>query len=145
MMLVTVSGASFPVAIIQKEKRARTLYQNIVDAVIDEVAADGVVDSGDESDFQFRADAVGRGHQHRRAHLRKRAVEHPAKAADLREGARVESRAREFLDLLRGEVGGVDINTGIAISCGFHQVQNASAAAPPPDVRKGSAFPIRGS
>ena len=69
--------------IIEKEQRPRALDQNVVDAMIDQIATDRVVNSGVESDLQFGADAVGGSDQHRLAHIWKRAIKHAAEAANL--------------------------------------------------------------
>ena len=69
--------------IVEKEKWARALDQNIVHAVVDQVATDCVVIAGREGDFQLGADAVGRRHQNRRAQVRKGAVKHSAEATNV--------------------------------------------------------------
>ena len=51
--------------VIEKEQRLRTLDEDVVDAVVDEVDADRAMDARQERDAQLRADAVGAGHQHR--------------------------------------------------------------------------------
>ena len=51
--------------IVEEEQRLGALDEDVVDAVIDEIDADGVVDAGHERDAQLRADAVGARHQHR--------------------------------------------------------------------------------
>src|SRR5205807_1730105 len=76
--------------VIEKEKRAGSLNQNVVDAVINEIATDGVVNAGRESYLQFSANTIRGSYQHRLLHLGKRAVEHAAEAANLRQGARIE-------------------------------------------------------
>ncbi len=80
--------------------------------------------AGGKCDLQLGADAIGRRYQHRLAHSGKRAIEHAAKAANLRQRARVEGGARQFFDLFRGAVGGVYVYAGVAIGCGFgHGIQ----------------------
>ena len=51
--------------VVEKEQRHRALHQDVVDAVIHEVHANGVVTTGHERDLQLGADAVGAGDQHR--------------------------------------------------------------------------------
>src|SRR5256885_1460541 len=46
--------------VIKKEKRARALHQNVIDAVVHEVAADRVVNAGHEGNLQFCSDAISR-------------------------------------------------------------------------------------
>ena len=48
--------------IVEKEKGLSTLNSDVVDAMIDQVFADGVVATRGKSDFQLRADAVRRTH-----------------------------------------------------------------------------------
>src|SRR5437870_8582456 len=67
--------------VIEKKKRARALHQNVIDAMVHEVATDRIVNAGREGDLQFGADAIRGSYQHRLPHLGKRAVEHAAEAA----------------------------------------------------------------
>ena len=95
------------------------MNQNVVDAVVHEVAADRVVNASREGNLQFCADAISRGYQHRLPHPGKRAVEHAAEAANLRKRARIESSARKFFDLFRRAIGRVDIYAGRRVGCRF--------------------------
>ena len=105
--------------VIEKEERPRALDQNVVGAVIHEIASDGVVNASRERDLQFRTDAVRRCDERWLPHFGKRAVEHAAEAADFRERARVESGARKFLNLFGCAIRGIDVDAGISVSCGF--------------------------
>src|SRR2546423_1801035 len=87
--------------------------------MIDQVAADRIMSSGRESDFQFRAHTVGRGDEHRLPHVWKSAVEHAAKAADFRQRARVEGRAGEPLDSFSRAIGSVDVYARVGVSRWF--------------------------
>src|ERR1035437_6339387 len=51
--------------IIQEKQRLSTLYQNVVDAHADQVDADGVVNVEFKGKFQFGANTVRAGYQHR--------------------------------------------------------------------------------
>ena len=51
--------------IVEEEQRDGALDENVVDAVVDQVPAHGVVDAGHEGHSQLGADAVGARHQHR--------------------------------------------------------------------------------
>ena len=51
--------------IVEEEQRLGALDQDVVDAVIDEIDADGVVPVGQERDLQLGADAVGARDEHR--------------------------------------------------------------------------------
>src|ERR1043166_456251 len=46
--------------VIEKEERARALHENIVYAVIDQIASDRVMSSSQKSDLDFCADAICR-------------------------------------------------------------------------------------
>ena len=83
--------------------------------MIHKIAADGMVNAGEESDLQFRADTVRRRNQNRLLQLRKRAIKHSAKAADFGKRSLVERSLSQFLDLVRRARGGVDINSGVAV------------------------------
>jgi hypothetical protein len=53
-------GVQFPNSeVVKEKKRLGTLDGDVVDTVIDQIFAYGVVAAGSERDFQFRADAVG--------------------------------------------------------------------------------------
>ena len=69
--------------VIQKKERACTLDENVVDAVIDQIGTDRVVNAGLKGEFQLGPDAVRRSDEYRLGHIGKRPRKHPAKAADL--------------------------------------------------------------
>ena len=98
--------------IVQEEERLGALHEDVVDAVVDEIAADGVVPAGHEGDLELRADAVGARHQHRLPIALAVETEQPAERADLREHARRERRPRERLDAPDGFIAGVDVDAG---------------------------------
>ena len=59
-------GLEFPHRkIVEKEKRFSALDENVVDAMIDEIAADGGVDIHGHGDLEFCADAIGAGNKDR--------------------------------------------------------------------------------
>jgi len=101
--------------VVEKEEWPRALDQDVVDAMIDEITTDGVVHARRKSDLELGADAVRGRNQHGLLQLRKRAVKHATEAADLGEGALVESLAREFFDPVSRTRRGIDINTRIAV------------------------------
>ena len=49
---------SFRANVIEKEQRARAEDRDVVDAMIDQIGADGVVPVHGKRDLQFRADAI---------------------------------------------------------------------------------------
>jgi hypothetical protein len=105
--------------VVEKEERTRALHENVVNAVVDEIAPDSVVRVRLESDFEFRSDAVRRSDEHGRTQGGKRAIEHSAEAADLGERARVESSARHLFDPVNRRICRVDGNARVAVSDGF--------------------------
>ena len=50
--------------VVEKEERPRALDEDVVDAVVDEIDADGAVDARHEGDAQLGADAVGARDEH---------------------------------------------------------------------------------
>ena len=74
--------------VIEEEKRTRAENRDVVNAVVHEIHAHGVVLVHREGDFQFRADAIDTGHQHRFAHSGKTRVKQSAESADLPEHLR---------------------------------------------------------
>ena len=101
--------------VIEKEKRARALDQNVVDAMIDEIASDRVVYAGRKRDLQVRADAIGGRDEHRLRQVRESAVKHSTEASDFGKRSLVESSACEFFDLVSRACGGVDVHTRVAV------------------------------
>src|SRR5918994_4293215 len=68
--------------VIQEEQRLGALRQNIVHAHRDKIDSDRIMNPGGKSDFELRADAVGRGHQDRLTVAATLQIEERAKAAD---------------------------------------------------------------
>ena len=60
----TTRGSSFAHGeVIEEKKRLGALREDVVDAMIEDVGADGGMDARGEGDFQFGADAIGAGDQ----------------------------------------------------------------------------------
>ena len=85
--------------VVQKEQRLGSLDENVVDAVIDQIAADGRVVAGHARHHQLGADAVGRGHQHRLFEARQVGAKQTAKAAHL--GQHTRTRAEHIAQVAR--------------------------------------------
>ena len=96
--------------VVQEEERLGALHQDVVDAVVDQILADGVVDVAVEGDFQLGADAVGAGHQHGVAGSERLQAEQPAEAADLRQHVRREGALGQRPDAPDDLVAGVDVD-----------------------------------
>ena len=73
--------------IVEEEQRLGAQGQNVIDAVIDEVGANGGVDADGGGDFQFGADAIGARDQHGLAPALQVEGEKGAKGADAAEDA----------------------------------------------------------
>jgi len=105
--------------VVEEEERAGALNGDVVDAVVDEVLADGVVDVELEGDFEFGADAVAGGDEDGVGVLLEVEREEAAKAADLGEDVLVEGLAGEHLDALLAALGAGDVDAGIGVGDGF--------------------------
>jgi len=101
--------------VVEEEKRQRPLHQDVVDAVGDQIVADGVVDAGGDRHLDLGADAVGGGDQHRVAVAREVGTEHAAEGADLGEHSGVEGAAGERLDAVLRRVRRSDVDTRLAV------------------------------
>ncbi len=97
--------------IIEEEQRHRALDQDVVDAVIHEIAADRVVDTGHECHAQLGADAVGAGNEHRILQSCRRQREQPAERPDLREHTRCKGPLCQRTNPPDDFVAGVDVHS----------------------------------
>ena len=87
-MLKHAGLESFATDVVQEEKRSRAENCDVVDAVVHEIRAHGVVLVHRESDLQFRADAIDARDQNRLAHRGKTRAKQSAEAADFPEHLR---------------------------------------------------------
>ena len=101
--------------VVEEEQRRRTLYRDVVHAVIDQVGAHGVVHAEGKGDFELGADAVGARNQDWVGIFRGVEAEEPAKAADVAQDRLGEGLLCEVLDALLGAIalGDVDSSGGI--------------------------------
>ena len=104
--------------VIHEKQRRRALHRDVVDAMIDQVGADGVMDIHLEGDFQLGAHAVHARDQDRVGPLRLVHREQAAKAADFAQYAASKSLVGEILDPLFGAVGAVNVHTGVGVGDG---------------------------
>ena len=104
--------------VVEEEERRGALDGDVVDAVVDEVGADGVVDAELEGDLELGAYAVGGGDQHGVGKLGQVEREEAAEAADLAQHLLVEGLAGEHLDALLGAVAGGDVDAGVGVRDG---------------------------
>ncbi len=105
--------------IVEEEERAGALDGDVVDAVVDEVLADGVVDVELEGDFEFGANAIHRRDQDGVGVLFEVEGEEAAEAADLGEDLAVEGFAGEHFDALLAALGAGDIDSGVGVGDGL--------------------------
>jgi hypothetical protein len=99
--------------VVQEEQRVRAGHQDVVDAVVHQVRADGVVAAHGGGDEDLRADAVGRTHQ--RALGVAREPEQAAEAAQAAQLVGVRPSRRHVAIALDGQVAGVDVDAGAGV------------------------------
>ena len=107
--------------VIEEKKRLGALHENVVNAVIDEIAADGGVHAHGHGDFQLCAHAIGARNQHRLLPFFVVERKERAKATDAAEDARSKRAAGMMPDALLGFVSDGNIDTGIGV---FHGGSN---------------------
>ena len=109
--------------VVEKKKRTRSEDGDVVDAVVDEIGANGVVAVHREGDFQFGADAIDARDQNRLAHPGKIRREKPAETADLAEHFRTMGLPNELVDAALQPIAQIDIHSGTGVgffwSAGF--------------------------
>ena len=103
--------------IIEEEERLGALHQDVIDAVIDQVATNRGVHAHGHSHFQFRPDSIGAGDQHRLFPFFVVEGEQCAEVADAAKHAGSKRAAGVMPDALLGFIGDGDIYTGIGV---FH-------------------------
>src|SRR6202040_1792783 len=85
--------------VIEKEKRFRTLYRDVIHAVVHKVLTDCLMASRGECDFQLGAYAIDGTHQHGLTHLgRSRKRETAAERAYVRKNTLCKRAASHFAD-----------------------------------------------
>jgi len=101
--------------VVHEKEGRRALYRNIVDAVIDQVGADGVVDVHLEGDFQFGAHAVYARDQDGIHPLRLVHGKQAAETANFAEDAAGKCLVGEILDPLLGAIGAVNVYASVGV------------------------------
>ncbi len=96
--------------VVEEEERTCALHEDVVDAVVDQVFADGRVAVHHERHLELGPDAVGAGHQHGVGRARRLQVEEPAEGTDIRQHTRREGALREPADATHDFVAGVDVH-----------------------------------
>ena len=98
--------------VVEEEQRLGALHEDVVDAVVDEIDADGVVARRHERDLQLGADAVGARDENGIAKASGLEPEQTAERADVREDAGRERRTRQRPDPADGFVARIDVDAG---------------------------------
>ena len=104
--------------VVQEKQRLGTLNENVVDAVIYEVATDRGVHPESHGHFQLGADAVGAGDQHRLFPLLDVESKQAAKTADAAKYGRSKGAAGMMPDALFRVIGNGDVDTCVGV---FHE------------------------
>ena len=105
--------------VVQKKERRSALHGDVVDAVVHQVGAHGVVQAQREGDLQLGAHAVGGADQDRLLPaLRVHPVQR-AKAADAAQHVAVKGLLRQELDAILGALATAEINSRIGIGHGL--------------------------
>ena len=105
--------------VIHEEKRGRALHDNVVDAVIHQVAADGVVQVHLEGEFQLGADAVDAGDEDGILEFLLVDLKQAAESANFAEYVLVERAMSQVLDALLGAIGSFYVDAGVGVSEAF--------------------------
>src|SRR5690606_34509826 len=104
--------------VVEEEEGAGAADGDVVDAVVDEVLADGVVPADADGHLQLRADAVDGGDEDGLVVGGLVEGEEPAEGADVGEDAGRERLADEALDAADGLLAGLDVYAGVSVRGG---------------------------
>src|SRR5690606_9084879 len=104
--------------VVEEEEGAGAADGDVVDAVVDEVLADGVVAADADGHLQLRPDAVDRGDEDGLVVGALVEGEEPAEGADVGEDAGRERLADEALDAADGLLAGLDVYAGVSVRGG---------------------------
>ena len=111
------AGLDFPGRdVVEEEERRRALDEDVVDAVVDEVGAAGVVPAHLDRHLELGPDAVRRGDEHRLAVLREIRAKEAAESADVAEDPGRERRADRRLRASERRGFGVDVDAGVGVA-----------------------------
>ncbi len=102
----------FAADVVEEKQGAGTNDGDVVDAMVHEILADGIVAIGREGDFQLGADAVHAGDKHRFLHALEVGLEKTAEAADFTENLGTVGGANEGVNTLFDFVAEVHIDAG---------------------------------
>jgi transposase-like protein len=114
-----------------RTERRGALHGDVVDAVVDQVGADGVVHAELEGDLELGAHAVGGADQDGVLPALQVEPEERAEAADAAQHIAVKGLLRQVLDALLGAVAAGDVHAGVGVGHGG-VIGNAYRLAPKP-------------
>ena len=112
--------------VVEEEERLGALHHNVVDAVVDQVFADGIVAAGQKCYLELSTNSIGRTDQHR--FFPAGEPEAGSKAAYVGLHSVCECLARVFLDYVDGTVCLIDIYARVFVLdgfCNFHWKESA--------------------
>jgi hypothetical protein len=104
------SGRAAGGQVVEEKQRGRALHGDVVDAVVDQVGAHGVVHAELEGDLELGAHAVGGADQDGVLPALQVEPEERAEAADAAQDVAVEGLLRQVLDAFLGAVAGGDVD-----------------------------------
>ena len=110
--------------VVEEKERLGALHQDVVDAVIDQVAANGRMHAHGHGHFEFCADAIGARNQHRLFPFFVVQREQRAEAPDAAKDSGSKRAAGMMPDALLGFLGDGDIDTGIGV---FHRQRDSTS------------------
>ena len=101
--------------VVQEEERIGALHRDVVDAMVDEVLADGVVPAESDRDLELGAHAIGRGDQHGIGPALGVKPEEAAESADAAQHLRRRGLRRRLADQLHRAARLVEVDAGFAV------------------------------
>ncbi len=120
----------FRADVIEKKQRPRAEHGDVVDAVVDQIGADGVVAVEGEGDLQFRPDAIDAADQHRLAEPAKIRREKSAEPADFPEHFRSMRLPDESVNSALQPVPEIDVDPGAGIGFFLRRHEDGAATVP---------------
>jgi len=105
--------------VIEKEKRNCALHGNIVDAVIDQILPNRIVNAEIEGQFQLGPHAVSGAHQNRLSPFLQVKLKKRAEAANTAQYIAVKGALGEVFDAVLGAVARGDVDASIGIGYGL--------------------------
>ena len=109
----------FRADVVEKEQWPRAEHRDVVDAMVNQIRADGVMPVHREGDLQFGADAIDARDQDRLAHSGKVRREQAAEAADFPEHFRAVRALHARLDFALNQVAEIDVDPGARVAFFF--------------------------